>query len=291
MTAPLSAALLTAPLSAALLTAPLSAALLTAPALMSGVFAAKLVLVPSLIAAITLAGVRFGPRVAGALTGFPVVAGPIVFFMALEQGAPFAARSAVATLSGIASLGVFGVLYAWMAARASWAVSVVVGWLGFLGATLVFDRLDLRLAAAAALAVVVPLVMLALIPRPERIATNGPVGATIGTTEILLRMLAGVMLMLVLTGIAHVLGPRLSGLLTVFPIAATVLAVFSHRQQGAAFAAQLLRGLALGLYSLSGFFTTLAIMLEPWGLAPAFLAAIAAAIGAQLVVLNLQSQA
>ncbi len=207
--------------------------------------------------------------------------------MALEQGASFAARSAVATLAGVGSLAVFSVLYARTALRASWAPSLAVGWLGFLAATLVLDRLDLGLAAAAALALVVPFVMLALIPQPEREGTR----ATIGAREIALRMLAGVALMLVLTAVAAALGPRLSGLLTVFPIATTVLAVFSHRRQGAAFAAQLLRGLALGLYSLSTFFLTLALALEPWGLAPAFLVAVAAAIATQAVVLNVQSQA
>lgn len=257
------------------------------PVVMSAIFAAKLVLVPGLIAAITLAGVRFGPRVAGALTGFPVVAGPIVFFMALEQGAPFAARSAVATLAGMASLAVFSVLYARTAMRASWWVSLAVGWLGFFAATCALDRLDFALPAAAGMALVVPFVMLAAIPKPVPATTS----RAIGNAEIALRMLAGIALMLALTGIARLLGPRLSGLLTVFPIATTVLAVFSHRSQGAAFAAQLLRGLALGLYSLSAFFTTLALVLEPWGLVPAFLLAVVAAVAAQILVLNLQSQA
>ena len=248
---------------------------------------AKLVLVPALIAAITLAGARFGARVAGALTGLPVVAGPIALFLALEQGAPFAARSAAATLAGEASLAAFCVLYARSAVRAPWWTSVAVGWLGFAAGTLVLDRVDLGLPGAFATAAAMPAVMLACIPRPRTAAALGRSGGN----SIGLRMLAGVALMLVLTAIAHALGPRLSGLLTVFPIATTVLAVFSHRDAGAAFAAQLLRGLALGLYSLTAFFTTLALVLEPWGTAPAFLAAAAAALVAQALVLAFQSQA
>jgi hypothetical protein len=53
----------------------------------------------------------------------------------------------------------------------------------------------------------------------------------------------------------------------------------------------LLRGFALGLYSLSAFFTTLALALEPWGVAAAFGAAAVAALAAQAVVLAYQSQA
>ena len=43
----------------------------------------KLVLVPGLIALVTLAGRRFGPRVGGWLNALPLVAGPVLFFLAL----------------------------------------------------------------------------------------------------------------------------------------------------------------------------------------------------------------
>lgn len=245
--------------------------------------AAKLVLVPLLIAAITLAGARFGARIAGVLTGFPVVAGPIVFFLALEQGAAFAARSAAATLAGEGSLAVFCVLYARTALAAPWWASVAIGWTGFLASTLALDRLDPSLGAAAVIALMAPPIITALMPRPPPPAGSG---GTVTRMEIGLRMAAGVGLMLALTGVASMLGPRLSGLLTIFPVATTILAVFSHRNQGAAFAVHLLRGLAAGLYSLSAFFLTLALALEPWGTAPAFLAAVAAALAVQLLVLR-----
>jgi hypothetical protein len=243
----------------------------------------KLLLVPFLIAAITIAGERFGPRIAGALTGLPVVAGPIVFVMALEQGAAFAARSAAATLAGIGSLAVFCVLYAAAALRTSWITSLAVGWAGFAASTLALDRLDPSFATASGLAITAPLVVTTLAPRPAVIEAASGV---VPRAEIVLRMAAGVVLMLVLTALAHVLGPRLSGLLTVFPIATTILAVFSHRNQGGAFAVYLLRGLAAGLYSLGAFFLTLSATLAAWGVAPAFGAALVAALAAQTVVLG-----
>ena len=247
------------------------------------ILVAKLLLVPTLIAFITVAGTRFGPRVAGVLTGLPVVAGPIALFMALEQ-VPFAARSAAATLAGEGSLAAFCVLYAATAPGASWVASTVVGWLGFLVVTAVLDRLQPSLAAATGIALAAPVLVTALTPalRVDRAVT-----AVVTPGEIALRMAAGVALMLVLTTVAHVLGPRLAGLLTVFPIATTVLAAFSHRAEGAPFAIDLLRGLALGLYSLTAFFVTLALTLERVGIAVGFGAAAAAALGAQALVLAL----
>ena len=254
----------------------------------------KLVLVPMLIALLTLAGARFGPRIAGVLTGLPVVAGPIVFFMALEQGPAFAARSATATLAAFASLAAFCIVYAQAALRVSWGTSTLLGWLAFVAATLVLDRWAPPLEASIAVAVVAPMVILALTPRPELRP-----GATrvVSRAEVALRMLAGASLMLILTGLAHVLGPRLSGLLTVFPVATTILAVFAHRNDGAAFAIHLIRGLATALYSLAAFFVVLALALDPLGVGPAFLCAGMAAVMMQSVALRtsarggIQSQA
>ena len=243
---------------------------------------AKLVLVPLLIAAITIAGQRLGPRVAGALTGLPVVAGPIALFLALEQGAAFGARAAVGTLGGMVSLAAFCVLYALTARRAPWWASLLVGWAGFALSTLALQAVTLRLVPALVLALLAPIVIRALTPPAVPAARR----ATVPRTEIGLRMAAGATLVVLLTGVADLLGPRLSGLLTVFPIAVSVLATSSHRSQGAAFAMQLLRGLAAGLYSLTAFFLVLALVLERAGVAGAFVAATLASLAVQAVVLR-----
>jgi hypothetical protein len=252
------------------------------------ILAAKFVLVPLLIALITVVGARFGPRIAGIVTGLPVVAGPIVFVMALQQGADFAARSATATLAGEGSLAAFCVLYAATALRAPWWVSTAVGWSGFAATTLVLDRLDPALPAAIAIALATPLVVMGLTPRPHR-RWAGRIA--VSATEIALRMAAGVALMLAVTGIAHLAGPRLSGLLTIFPIATTILAAFAHRSEGGAAAVHLLRGLAAGVYSLSAYFVTLALVLPSGGTAAGFAAAVAAALAAQALVLRVVGRA
>ena len=63
--------------------------------------ALKITLVPLLIGAITLAGRRWGPSVAGWLSGLPVVAGPIMYFIAIENGAGFASNALVGMLLGV----------------------------------------------------------------------------------------------------------------------------------------------------------------------------------------------
>ena len=91
----------------------------------------KLVLVPGLIALVTLAGRRFGPRVGGWLNALPLVAGPVLFLLALEQGDQFVARAALSTLAGLAAVAAFAVIYSWAATRRPWWVCVLIGWIAF----------------------------------------------------------------------------------------------------------------------------------------------------------------
>ena len=56
--------------------------------------ALKLLLVPALLALVTLAGRRWGQRVAGWLGSFPIVAGPILLILTLENGVAFGVAAA-----------------------------------------------------------------------------------------------------------------------------------------------------------------------------------------------------
>ena len=92
---------------------------------------------------------------------------------------------------------------------------------------------------------------------------------------------------LAITGLAQVLGPHLSGLLAPFPIFATILGVFTHRFQGAAATARLLRGVVLGLFSFAGFFLVVAALLPQAGIPLTFLCATVVALSMHGVSLRL----
>jgi hypothetical protein len=76
-------------------------------------------------------------------------------------------------------------------------------------------------------------------------------------------------------------------LLTIFPIATPILAAFAHRTEGGAAAVHLLRGLAVGVYSLTAYFTTLALGLTSMGPTLGFAAAAGAALTTQALVLRI----
>lgn len=239
--------------------------------------ALKLLLVPAFLLMVSLAGRRWGPQVAGWLAGLPVVAGPILFFLAVERGVDFAADAAALSLSAVLASVCFSLAYAHAGLRAPWPLALAAGLVAWAAAAWALSCLP----ASAGLALGVSLATLLIAPRLFPVARAQPPLRPTGTGELLLRMLAGVVLTVGVTAAAAPLGPAWSGLLAVFPVLGMVLGVFSHRTQGAGFAAALLRAMATGLYAFVAFCFVLALSLPAWGTAWAFIVATLASLAMQ----------
>jgi len=229
----------------------------------------KLLLVPGLIALVTLAGRRFGSRLGGWLNALPLVAGPVLFFLALEQGDAFVARAAEATLAGLAAVAAFSVIYAWTAVARPWWVCVLVGWTAFAILTAALQAVAWTAASGLALAAFA-IAPFTLPPLPD-----APIPAPAPAWDLPLRMAAAVVLVLAVTGLATWLGPRLSGAITPFPIATTILLAFTHAQQGAPAAVGFLRAFLPAMWSFGFFCFVLAVGVVPLGRGLAFLLALA----------------
>lgn len=240
---------------------------------MSAVLLLKLLLVPALIALVTLAGRRWGPAVAGWLSAFPVVAGPILLFIAIEQGAAFAAEAAVGTLSAVLAILAFGISYAWAATRCSWPASLAIAYAGYAVAVFALSLWDTTLIAAG----LVVLAALWFAPRLYPVTRASVAAPSKPANDMLLRMGSGALLVLLVTHFAANLGPDLSGVFAMFPVMGTVLVLFTHRSAGSGSAIQLLRGMVFGFYAFSMFCAVLAWTLPATGIGMAFLWALAAA--------------
>lgn len=244
----------------------------------------KLLLVPGLVALITLAGRRWGAHVAGWLSAFPVVGGPILFFIAVERGIDFASVSALGMFSSIAANILFGLSYAWFATRLAWFLAWPLALLLYAGAVVLIDSSGFTLWQALALNLFAMAVAPRLFPPVEvEVVTVLPRHSV---AELPLRMLAGAALVLAVTHFSALLGPRLSGMMAMFPVMASVLAVFSHRNVSKEFAIQLLRGALLGWYAFSVFSLVLALGLAEYGAATAFSLALICALLVQTVSLR-----
>jgi len=239
--------------------------------------ALKLLLVPALLAAISLAGRRWGPGVAGWLAGFPSLTGPILFFLALERGAEFTVPAAVFALSAVSAALVFGIAYAWACLRLRWPGAWLCALLAWLAAVSVLVRVPPSIAGSLAISLALLLLAPRLFPKPR-----GQWGASaVPPHELLLRMAAGAGMVLAVTALAETLGAAWTGLLAVFPVFSSVLAVFSQRANGAGFVVAMLRAMTGGFYAFLAFCTVVALLLTSQGVAATFAAAVVLAIAVQ----------
>jgi hypothetical protein len=246
----------------------------------------KLAITPTLIALASLAGRKWGNVISGWLVALPFTAGPIIFFLALSQGEQFAARAAVGTLAGGFSVAAFCLVYASLAQHRRWLSALLGATLAFLMITALLQQLrasvlPLWLAVLASF-----VVALRLLPQPSSVH-DGQLNTLPRPWDIPLRMLVATVFVVLVTTVGPVLGPRLAGLLAPFPLFTAVLAAFAQHQYGPTAAISVLHGLLMGLFAYASFMLTLAVLLVPAGIGPAFAAASVVAIAFQVAAFGL----
>lgn len=239
----------------------------------------KLILASFVIGGATLAARRWGPAVAGWLVGLPLTSGPVVFFVAVEQGGSFAVDVGLAVLAGGFALCVFAIAYARAASAGlgPWTAAAVAS-ATFVAMTALLTTVTLPGLVFLVPAVAVVLVVtLRLLPQTSvaRVVTRPP------RWDLATRIVVGTSLIVALTTVAPILGPRVSGLISTFPVYVTTLTFFAQRQGGSAGVVALQRGLVVGLFGWLAFWAALLVVMPGAGIGPGSAAAIAAALVVQ----------
>ena len=216
------------------------------------VLALKLILTPVLIGGASLAARRWGPAIGGWLVSLPLTSGPVTFFLALDHGTAFAATAVVGSLMGLVAITGFTLAFAAGLVRSG-------------------PRAGILLAIA-----------LRLLPVSGARRAAGPHPAW----DLPARIVIGTCLVVGLTTIAPLLGAHTSGIVATFPVYVSILALFTHRQEGVPGALDVLRGLLLGLFGTAAFMLVLAVALVPLGIGPAFTIALALTLAIQAVALR-----
>jgi len=230
----------------------------------SDLLVTKILLMPPLIAGVTLAVRRWGEGLGGWIGGFPWVAGPISFFIALEHGASFTISTIPSALLGSIGTTFFALVYAIASSRLSWLPTVLLSYIAFFIVALASLGRNISLPVAVVLNVVVLTGVLYVFPKPK----TKPDFKKQPLYDIPLRMVVATFFVIILTQAADFLGPTWSGILTPFPIMTSTLAVFTHSQQGSDATARILYGLLLAGYGfvafLLGVYWLLPIMTIGW---------------------------
>jgi hypothetical protein len=247
----------------------------------------ELLLAPILVAISILACRRWGQRVGGLVSSFPAVVGPVLLIAAREHGASFAARSANATLLGLATLAAFTVGYAKTAGRLHWSISLASGWVAA-AALAVPLRLwagHLDFPAGLLVAILSLSAAYAVLPAgPSRFEPEPPDSG--GGQEVMLQMALTTGLVGGLSIAGAQLGPTVGGMLAALPVLASVLAIRTHRRYGPPGVLHLLRGMLTGMPAFVGFCALVELLIVSLGTAVAFSLAIALAVSFQLMALD-----
>jgi uncharacterized membrane protein (GlpM family) len=239
----------------------------------SATLALKIVLVPALIALITLAGRRWGQGFAGWLGSFPIVAGPVLLVVTLENGNLFGAQAAQAALAGVTPSMVFYVVYTRLAPHASWpwvAFAGLAAWTLVAAALLHFAWPLWATVTVTALALyVAPRLM----PKPDAVQ-----GRAAHPFELPARMFTGAAVTVLSSELGRLGGASLSGFAALFPSIGLIVATFNHAQSSASAATAFLRGMTRGMWSVAAFCLVLSTMLGRGSLAMALTVAVGAAL-------------
>lgn len=247
----------------------------------------KLVLTPLLVGGASIAARRWGPSIGGWIVALPLTSGPILFFLALDQGPAFAAAASVGTLLGLAAIAGFAAAYAVASGRGP-AVSIAAASLAFLGC-----GIALQAIAAAPFLLLVLLVSAAIATVVGRLpsARVGRSGTPHPAWDLPARVIVGTTLVIGLTAIAPRLGPVTSGIVATFPVYVSVLAVFAHAQDGRLASLGVLRGLLSGLFGTVAFYAVVHACVVPLGVGPTFVLAIIVALSISAIALRRIRQA
>jgi len=245
----------------------------------------KLAAAPAVVWLASQAGRRWGHRVAGLIGGFPLIAAPIVLFIAIDASAGFGAELAWVTMTVAPGVAAHCFVYAWLARLGlSWPLCLGIAWAACVGIAWVLSAYVLRGFAGFALALGQGLILAFLMPKPRTPATLTPIPGS----EIVVRMASALALAAAIMFGAQTFGTRVSGVLLGFPITASVLPVFTLALHGPDAAIRLLSGFAVGLLGFTTYFFVFATLVASAGPGSAFTGGAAACIVAVSAVLQWQ---
>ena len=227
-----------------------------------------------LVAISTVAAARWGHVIGGVLSAFPLIVGPVLLVTAQRHGTAFAAQTAAATLLGLIALSGFALAYGRSARRLGWRSSVAFAWLAAAALGALAGRVEAGLLGGLVVATGSLAVALWALP-----ARRSPTVAVVAPRwELPLRMALTAAMIVGISAAAGRFGPTVAGALAALPTVASVLAVSTHQQHGAEAALDLLRGMLGGMAAFVLFCALIGLLVEPAGVAAAFVLATAAAV-------------
>lgn len=213
----------------------------------------KLILVPIFVGLAAMAGRVWGASAAGLISGLPIIAGPIVWFIYYDQGLNFALNASASAIRGVIALSFFCFTYAWCSKKWGWKISLFISILAY--CFIAFCTASINFSIHIYFLLTIATIAVHIYFAPEISAKIKLVPAS--ANEIMARMLFALCLVWLITLNAADLGHIYSGIFATFPVAGSSIALFSHKNHSADHAITSLKSMKLGLLGMLVFFYSL----------------------------------
>lgn len=243
----------------------------------------KLALMPVVIAIVSHATKKWGHTVAGIISCLPWVAGPILAFIAIEQGSEFAAHTIPGVMIGILGWLSFCFVYAYLGRRYSPFLCCIGGYAAYIIIASAFKDIPgiIGLNLSFVLAIAFITATFYYFPHLKEPYTKPLIELKY---DLVMRMVASTSLVIGITYLARFLGPKWSGILTPIPVITAVLGMFTHYTQGMEATISLFKGLLIGIYGFTIFLFMQAYLLPKTSILFAFLIGITVNIIVTIIV-------
>ncbi len=226
----------------------------------------KIVVSVAMVLGLTLIAERASPRIAGILSGYPLGVALALFFVGIENGARFAADSAVYTTAGFTASLVLVFVYCWIMTKVKrhqvlTASAVAVA--AFVVAAAVLQRLPFGLWSGALLTAGAIVFCYRRFRHIANVTINQRIRLTFAA--FLVRALAAAAVVLMITGLARMIGERWTGVFSAFPVTLFPLLVILHLTYGPAQVQTIIKNFPAGMGSLLTYVVAVAMTYPRYG--------------------------
>ncbi len=241
----------------------------------------KLIVVPLAVLLLGVTERVHGPRAAGWLSGFPVIAAPLLLLVTMEQGVPFGAAAAKAAFFGLVPWLTFVTTYGWCAQSRGWVPAALASFLVWGAMALLVVTVQGRSPLLELIPFIIALLAVSFHSRVKLSDEQ----REFSWSRLAVRMIAGAALTFAVAQLAGALGPRWSGTFTTFPVVGSIVAISNHVEHGPRAVQEAVSGMALGVVPIAIFCFGVFHLLGHGSLWLAFGVPLAAAMLAQALTL------
>jgi hypothetical protein len=241
---------------------------------MSLFLVAKIAVTIGMVLTLSLVAERVSPRAAGLLSGYPLGAAIVLFFIGLEISPEFAADSAVYTLAGLVASQAFVYGY-FMASRRIVGRGILGSTAAGLAAYFSTAWLLRPIPFSQALAVFAAMGSMVLFVYLFRGIRDVTITRSVRLTPgvLLLRAALAAAIIVAITAAAKAVGPAWAGLFSAFPTALLPLMLIVHITYDKAHVHTIIKNFPLGIGSLITYGMSVSYFYPAWGVGWGTLAA------------------